>query len=368
MNEITKQRTPPRDGRARRRRGCTPWSRRACCRPPRRSGPWPPARRRPRRRGRRCGTPRPGSRARSLTACTSPSLHSALSDGRPRTTNSPGQRAAQVALEGLALDRGQEADPAVVDADHRRAGAGLTRQGPQDAAVAAEHQDQVLAARREARCRRSDENGVEDAVLDHLRGRNQHLHAGLLEDRERRPAAPISVTSGAAVGEEQDALDRAAGVLDRASGTTAAARGLGDSMPATPAPRREHERLAVALRARAAPESAVPRTAPPRASTTSTTRRTASSRACRVAHDPARADPARADLELRLHHHHGAPCRGRGSAATAGQTVPTEMKERSQVTRSGAVRQRRPGAGARALVRSMTCTRGSWRSRQSSCP
>ncbi len=85
--------------------------------------------------------------ARSLTASTSPSAHSAFSDGRPSTTYSPARARAQVALERLALDGGQEADAAVVHADHRGARPGLPGEGPEDAAVAAEDEDQVLAAR-----------------------------------------------------------------------------------------------------------------------------------------------------------------------------------------------------------------------------
>ena len=113
-------------------------------------------------------------------------------------------------------------------------------------------------------------------------------------------------------------------------------------------------------------ESAVPSTRPPVASMTSMTPRTASSRAASsrtTPPDPTRARPtSNCGLTITMARQ---PRARQGT--TAPQTVPIEMKERSHVTKSGA-HGRSPGARWRALVRSMTVTRGSWRSPQSSWP
>jgi len=55
----------------------------------------------------------------------------------------PGEHALQVAFQPVGCDRGQEADAAVIDADHRHAGAEEARERPQHRAVAAEHDRNV---------------------------------------------------------------------------------------------------------------------------------------------------------------------------------------------------------------------------------
>ena len=85
--------------------------------------------------------------ARSLTACDLAVRPLRLQRRQAEDHVLAGERPAQVALERLALDGRQEADAAVVDADHRGAGPRLPRERAEDAAVAAEDEDQVLAAR-----------------------------------------------------------------------------------------------------------------------------------------------------------------------------------------------------------------------------
>ena len=63
----------------------------------------------------------------------------------------PGERAADARLGLVALDRGEEADGAEVDAEDRDAGAGETAQRVEDRAVAAEHEAEVGLRRAAAR-------------------------------------------------------------------------------------------------------------------------------------------------------------------------------------------------------------------------
>ena len=167
----------------------------------------------------------PRKRARSLTACTSPSAPLGLERGQPEHQELARQGAAQVALEGLALDRGQEADPAVVDADHRRARA--RPRAPAPAGCCRRRRAPGSGPRRPgaARMPSPDENGARMRCLTTSpAGTSTSTPASwrIESDGRQRRCGDL----GLAVGEEQHALDRTAGVLDR-DRDAAAVRGLG---------------------------------------------------------------------------------------------------------------------------------------------
>src|SRR5262249_62140310 len=85
------------------------------------------------------------------------------------------ERTAEPPFEIVWLDRREEADAAVVHADHRRAAARLAGEGAQHAAVAAHDDDQVLAARLELDAIRAAD-ALERRVLAHLALPHHHLH------------------------------------------------------------------------------------------------------------------------------------------------------------------------------------------------
>ena len=133
---------PPTPALGRRWPGCSRWTPAGSRSRARRSGrgrsPRPRARTRDRRRAgppcgaRRCRSARsrcrPGARPRSSAARSCRT--------RPRTR-------ARSPPRGRWVDRGQEADLAVVDREHRHAGAGVAAQRGQDRAVAAEDDAEV---------------------------------------------------------------------------------------------------------------------------------------------------------------------------------------------------------------------------------
>ena len=87
----------------------------------------------------------------------------------------------------------------------------------------------------------------------------------------------------------------------------------------------------------------------------------------RVADHAALADALAPGLELRLDQHEAAVARRAGILAPGSRATVREMNDRSAVTNEGA-NGRRSGVSRRALVRSITVTRGSSRSFQSSWP
>ena len=79
----------------------------------------------------------------SLSALQVPSGRPTEIVGQLDRVELAGERAREVLLEPVGVDRGQEADLAVVDGEHGDAGAGVAAQRREDRAVAAEDEAEV---------------------------------------------------------------------------------------------------------------------------------------------------------------------------------------------------------------------------------
>src|SRR5215218_5724332 len=259
-----------------------------------------------------------------------------------------GEGAAQAVGELLPLDRGQEADRAEVDPEYRDAGVREAAQRVEDAAVAAEHEADVRAL------------AVGDpldvscllAVLLMLVGRADQLHpclAGRLGGDGHRVRGALGVS-----GSDQHR----------------ARHGSTLSIPAT-------RSISAPLRAAqtkvsrfpfgpGSPEEATPRITSPSARAPWATLRIASRRSAASRTTPPLPTFSFSSSNCGL----TSPRRSNSSAAHAtigGTSFASEMNETSTVIKSGRYG-RYESPRLRALRRSMTSTRESCRSRQSSCP
>ena len=79
----------------------------------------------------------------SLSALQVPSGRPTEIVGSSIVSNSPAKARSKSLREAVRVDRGQEADLAVVDGEDRHAGAGVAAQRGEDRAVAAEHDAEV---------------------------------------------------------------------------------------------------------------------------------------------------------------------------------------------------------------------------------
>ena len=243
------------------------------------------------------------------------------------------RRARRSPLERVRRDRGEEADAAEVDADHRRRRAEEARERAQDRPVAADRDGEIRArpARRRSRT---------------------PLSPGHARARARRPGR----TSRRPCATTRDGLRLATAASIRSS------RSSGSFGWSACTRWRKNSRLPFGP---GSPESTTATVLAPQSSAASATSRTTRAAHLRVADDAALADVGAAGLELRLHEHDRLPARARRAAAPAAAPCRTEMNETSQTTSCGA---NGSSVRARAFVRSSTVTRGSARSRGWSCP
>ena len=230
--------------------------------------------------------------------------------------------AVEVAAQAVGVERGEEADLAVVDREHRHARARVLAQRGEDRPVAAQHDAEVGPAAR----RRAD--------LDALGGLERELARLLLVEhaawRPRAARRPISSRSASLVPSIRRWVMTAT-VMPR---PPRARRRRRSSAPARP-PSASHANVSRLPFGPGSPDGAKPSTAAPSERAQSATAATAARRASGSRTTPPRLTPARPTSNCGLTIA-SASKRGAAHASTAGSTLRREMKETSITIRSGA--------------------------------
>src|SRR5581483_9481841 len=268
------------------------------------------------------------------------------------------ERAAEAGRELLALDRRQEPDPPEVHGEHRHRGSSVPLQAAQDGAVAAEHEAEAGVVGEGVHDRQPVDHpqllglvgGADEAPAGGPRGFRGRAHRldlrrGAVGKEDRSPRRRRRRHAVAQGSTSRIAASRAAsGRPPMTQWMNVSRLPFGPASPdgAKPAGSRPAPCAARAAAASASRRLAAERTTPPLP-----TRRGSSSNWGLTS---ASTSPA-----------------GARQAAIAGRTLASEMNDTSTVASDGA-KGSASGRRWRAFVRSITTTRGSWRSAQSSWP
>ena len=119
------------------------------------------------------------------------SQHRGPQGGKAQDVELSRERPPHAVLELPRLDRGEEADRAEVDREHRHLAAGEEPKRREDRAVAAEHEREVRVGAR--LCAEHQPVPRLDLVLLDLSGRNAHLRSHLASELEHAPEGPRDV-------------------------------------------------------------------------------------------------------------------------------------------------------------------------------
>ena len=283
---------------------------------------------------------------------------------RSSTSYPPSTIASQGRVQRLLLGLGQEPDPAQVHPEQRHPARPGHLRGPQQRAVAAQHQHHLgaLGAARPA---------VDDARLQPV-GQVAVGHLGPLLGEHPQPDAGRGQPTGdggrgAPVGGPADVQDQQTSRVIASLGGPSSHRD-GAASPVADVLAVPRRAAGSTRRCRTARAAGWPprRAAQPSARAAAATSPSAASRSPGSRTTPPAPEPLRPTSNCGLTIGSSSPS-GRGARGSAGSTVRSEMNDRSATTSSTGPPMS-SGVSVRTLVRSSTRTRSSLRSRQTSCP